>query len=223
MSKLKIAIDGPSGVGKSTVSDDVAKALNLHHLNTGALYRSFAYGIKKLGVNPNDENEVVNSIDKITLAVKFNENGLQLNYVDGEVVNDYIFNNEIALLSSKISIYKLVRKHIISLQRKVSEEFDIVLEGRDICEVVLPDANFKFFLTASPEARAERVTKMYQSKGQNINYEEVYKGLVDRDYQDSHREISPLRQAPDAILIDASNISQEEVVQKILSIINGDK
>ena len=84
-------------------------------------------------------------------------------------------------------------------------------------------ANFKFFLTASPEARAERVTKMYQSKGQNINYEEVYKGLVDRDYQDSHREISPLRQAPDAILIDASNISQEEVVQKILSIINGDK
>lgn len=219
MSKLKIAIDGPSGVGKSTVSDDVAKALKIHHLNTGALYRSFAYGIKKLGVEPNDEKLVVASIDKIDLVVKFNEDGLQLNYVNGELVNDFIFNNEIALLSSKISIYKDVRKHIVSLQRHIANEFDIVLEGRDICEVVLPDANYKFFLTASAKARAERVTKMYQGKGQKISYDEVYKGLVDRDYQDSHREISPLRQAPDAILIDASNISQQEVVEKILQTI----
>ena len=223
MSKLKIAIDGPSGVGKSTVSDDIAKALNIHHLNTGALYRSFAYGIKKLGVDPNNEEAVIDSIDKITLTVKFDANGTQLNYVDNELVNEYIFNNEIALLSSKISIYKLVRKHIVSLQRTIAEEFDIVLEGRDICEVVLPDANFKFFLTASAEARAERVTKMYKEKGQKISYEEVYKGLVDRDYQDSHREISPLRQASDAVLIDASNITQKEVVEKILNVIKGIK
>ena len=221
MSKLKIAIDGPSGVGKSTVSDDIAKALGIHHLNTGALYRSFAFGIKKLGVDPSNEQIVVDCIDKIELDVKFNENGTQLNYVDGELVNDYIFNNEIALLSSKISIYKQVRKHIVSLQRKIAEEFDIVLEGRDICEVVLPDANYKFFLTASPEARAERVTKMYHEKGRQISYEEVYKGLVDRDYQDSHREISPLHQASDATLIDASNISQKQVVEKILNIIKG--
>ena len=223
MSKLKIAIDGPSGVGKSTVSDDVAKALKIHHLNTGALYRSFAYGIKKLGADYNNEKEVVESIDKILLKVEFDETGLQKNYVNGEYVNNFIFNNEIALLSSKISIYKEVRKHIVSLQRKIAEEFDIVLEGRDICEVVLPDANFKFFLTASAEARAERVTKMYQAKGQNITYEEVYKGLVDRDYQDSHREISPLHQAHDAVFIDASEITQQEVVEKILSVIKGNK
>lgn len=222
MGKLKIAIDGPSGVGKSTVSDSVAKALGIHHLNTGALYRTFGYGCKKNGVDILNQEEVENAINTVKVVIKFDENSNQLNYCNGELVNDFIFNNEIALVASKVSTYKKVREHIVELQREISQEFDIILEGRDICEVVLPDATFKFFLTASSEARAERVTKMYHEKGQKISYEETLKGLNDRDYQDTHREISPLRQAEDAIVIDSTNSTQEEVVAKILQIVKGE-
>ena len=222
MGKLKIAIDGPSGVGKSTVADGIAKALGIHHLNTGALYRAFGYGCNKLKLNLNDEKEIVANIPNVVINVEFEQNGEQLNYVNGELVNDKIFTNEVALQASLISTYGEVRHYVVSKQREIADKYDIVLEGRDICEVVLPDANFKFFLNADVNIRAERVTKMYQEKGQNITYEEVLNGLINRDHNDTTRKISPLRKAHDAVEIDTCIRTTEPVIEECVKIIKGE-
>lgn len=218
---ISVAIDGTSGAGKSSVADEVCKRLNFLHLNTGELYRAIAYKAKKCNIDYNDENELSKMITKTKIDIKFID-GKQIVYLDGENISNKLHNPEMSRGASLVSQFKNIRESIKELQRSFAKQFDIVIEGRDIGTEILPNATHKIFLTASPEARAERRVKQLIEDGQdNINYNEILDSIKKRDYTDSHRQISPLKQAEDAIYIDSSNLTFDEVVNKILDIIKG--
>lgn len=216
---ISIAIDGTSGAGKSSVADEVCKKLNYLHLNTGELYRAIALKAKNSNIDYNDEEALNNMIASTNIDVKYID-GKQVVYLDGDNVAGKLHNPEMSKGASLVSQFRAVRESIKELQRKFASEFDIVIEGRDIGTEILPNATFKIFLTASPEARAERRVKQLIEDGQqNINYDEILEAIKKRDYTDTHREISPLKQADDAIFIDSSNLTFDEVVNKILDIV----
>lgn len=216
---ISVAIDGTSGAGKSSVADEVCKRLNFLHLNTGELYRAIAYKAKNCNIDYNDENELSKMITKTKIDIKFID-GKQIVYLDGENISNKLHNPEMSKGASLVSQFKDIRESIKELQRSFAKQFDIVIEGRDIGTEILPNATHKIFLTASPESRAERRVKQLIEDGQeNINYNEILDSIKKRDYTDSHRQISPLKQAEDAIYIDSSNLTFDEVVNKILDII----
>lgn len=216
---ISIAIDGTSGAGKSSVADEVCKQLNFLHLNTGELYRAIALKAKNCNIDYTDEESLNKMITTTIIDVKYVD-GKQIVYLDGENVAGKLHNPEMSKGASLVSQFKAIRESIKELQRKFANEFDIVIEGRDIGTEILPNATYKIFLTASPEARAERRVKQLIEDGQqNINYDEILEAIKKRDYTDTHREISPLKQANDAVLIDSSNLTFDEVVNKILEII----
>lgn len=213
-SAINIAIDGPSGVGKSTIADRVAESLHMVHLDTGAMYRCVAYYLVSHQIDLSDSQALDQALDSIHIS--FQGKQVFLNDVD---VSKEIRSNEISMLTSKVATNPSVRKKMVALQQEVAKDKGYILDGRDICTVVLPDAEVKIYMDASAKARAERRYKEYISQGIQADYETIYQDIVARDYQDSHREISPLVQAKDAIRIDTSNLTIDEVVKEVLELV----
>ncbi len=213
---LNIALDGPSGSGKSTVAKIIAKKLDILYLDTGAMYRACALEALYRGVNCLDEGAVESFINEIDLKIVY-ENGAQKTILRGEDVSQKIRQNEVSMMASNISSLPCVRKKMVEMQRDVARGVDCILDGRDIGTHVLPDAEFKFYVTARPEVRAERRYKELTEKGQTVEYDKILEEINVRDYNDSHREFSPLRQAADAILLDTSEMTIDEVTEFILS------
>ena len=211
-----IAIDGPAGAGKSTIAKAVAKSLGYYYVDTGALYRGLAFGLLQKGVPFGDEQAVEKEIQNIHVELLY-ENGVQKVLSNGEDCSAFIRTSEIGEGASVISQYPAVREKLLDLQRNVARQHSCVMDGRDIGSVVLPDANKKFFLTASPEVRARRRTLEFQQKGESANYESVLEEVKKRDERDMSRAVAPLKQVEDAILIDSSGLNIEEVVDKMLA------
>lgn len=213
---INIALDGPSGSGKSTVAKALSKKLNILYLDTGAMYRACALKAHRLGIDCKDVKSVDSFIDSVNIEVKY-QNGSQITLLDGEDVSEKIRENVISLKASAISAHISVRKKLVELQRQIASSTDCVLDGRDIGTNVLPNAKYKFYVTASIDVRTERRYKELILKGQTVDKEALREEIALRDYNDSHREFAPLRQADDAILIDTSNMSIDEVLNAILN------
>ena len=218
--KLNIAIDGPAGSGKSTVSKLIAKRFNILYLDTGAMYRACALACVRNRVDVSDGESVKKLLDKITISVKY-EYGAQVTLLNGENVSDEIRIPEISMLASTVSAHESVRIKMVGLQREIARLNSCVLDGRDIGTNVLPDAEFKFFFIALPEVRADRRTKENVSKGVNQKYEEVLKEIIKRDEQDKTRKIAPLLKAVDAVEVDTSYMTVDDVVNYITKNIQG--
>ena len=216
---IRIAIDGPGGAGKSSVAKAVAKKLGIIYVDTGALYRTIALHILRLGIKPEDSESVVAELANITLELKF-ISGAQVILLNGEDVGDSIRTPEISMAASTVSAIKEVREYLLNTQRNIARYNSVIMDGRDIGTVILPYAEVKIFLTASAEARAERRYKELIARGQDVTYEKVYTEMVERDKNDSTRAIAPCVQAEDAILLDNSNISLEKTAKKIIKIVN---
>ena len=216
MRKINIAIDGPSGAGKSTISDILANKLGYIHLDTGAMYRTTALKAIEKGIALDDEDKVVEMIK--TLDFKQTPDGRI--FCNGEDISDAIRQNEISMAASDVSKLQNVRKALVALQQKIAEDKGYIVDGRDICEVVLPSAEVKVFLTASAEERARRRVEQNKEKGIPSNYDEILEDIQKRDYQDSHREFSPLKKTDDATEIDSSKMSINEVVDCIMNLVN---
>lgn len=214
--RISVAIDGPAGAGKSTIAKLVAKNFNLMYINTGAMYRAVALVAKESNIGDTDVESLCNLID--SLNMKFVNDDL---YLNDENIQDKITMPEISAIVSKYASIKEVRSKLVDLQREMSKRYDVIMDGRDIGTVVLKDSKFKFFLTATPEARAERRYKELKNRGLAVDYSTILEDIIKRDYIDSNREVDPLRKAEDAIEIDTTNLSIDEVVEKIsLSIKN---
>ena len=212
----QIAIDGPAGAGKSTIAKAVAKSLGYYYVDTGALYRGLAFGLMQKGVPFADEKAVENEIKNIDVELLY-ENGVQKVFCNGTDCSTLIRTSEIGEGASVISQYASVRGKLLDLQRNVARRHSCVMDGRDIGSVVLPHANKKFFLTASPEVRARRRTLEFREKGEPANYEAVLEEVKKRDERDMNRAVAPLKQVEDAIFIDSSDLNIEEVVDRILA------
>lgn len=215
---INVAIDGPSGAGKSSICRAAAKKLGFIHVDTGALYRSIAYSVIKNDVDINDEKAMSSLLDTTNIEIEFKE-GAQYVILNGEDISDMIRTEQVSVIASDISKLPAVRSFLLGLQRKLAESRNVLMDGRDIGTVVLPNADVKIFLTASAEKRAERRYKELLAKNENIEYNNVLEKLIKRDYQDSHREIAPLKASEDSIYVDTSDLSFEESVAKIIDII----
>lgn len=208
---FQIAIDGPSGAGKSTVAKAVAKELGIEYVDTGAMYRAF--GLKILRCNiPMVEDEKLKALLNDT-DIDFQDGKV---YLDNEDVSSLIRTNEVSKAASDCSAFKSVRVKLVEIQQGLGKKKSIIMDGRDICTVVLKNAKYKYFLTASPEERANRRYKELQEKGDNTPFDEILRKINERDYNDSHRDVDPLRKAEDAILIDSTDMSVSEVVDYIV-------
>ncbi|MDE6200881.1 MAG: (d)CMP kinase [Clostridiales bacterium] len=216
-----IALDGPSGAGKSTVAKLVAKALKITYLDTGALYRALGLVCLKNGVDVNDGGAVEKCIKDVDVNIVYRD-GVQSVIADGEDVSSEIRTPEVSMAASAVSAIPYVRQKLLGLQRGIAEKSSVILDGRDIGTVVLPQAEFKFFLTATAEERARRRFDELTAKGQVTTYEDVYNDVVMRDLNDSTRAIAPLKRAFDALEINSDNMSAEEVADYIYSTVNGD-
>lgn len=216
---ISIAIDGPAGAGKSTIAKRLAKELGFYYVDTGAIYRTVAYFLDLLGVSPKDADGVHRYLDELTIDIFYDENGLQHMLMNGIDVTDDIRTPDISQKASLVSAHAEVREMLLDMQRDVAKENNVIMDGRDIGTVVLPRANVKIFLTASAEVRAKRRLAEIQAKGGKDSFEKVLKDLQQRDYQDSHREIAPLKQARDAVKLDTSELDIDGVVAAIRQIV----
>ncbi len=208
---FRVAIDGPGGAGKSTVAKEVAHALGIDYIDTGAMYRAVGYKIIRDGIDPGDEKAVEKMLSETD--IDFVRGDILL---DGEKVNSQIRTPEVSEMASLCSAYAFVRKKLVATQRKMGETKSIIMDGRDIGTNVLAGAEYKFFVTASPDERAKRRQKELSEKGRDISYEEVLGDIIKRDNKDTTRKLNPLKQADDAILIDTTGMTVEEVVSRIL-------
>jgi cytidylate kinase len=219
MKTFSIAIDGPAGAGKSTIAKRLAKELGYCYVDTGAIYRTVAYFLDLLGVSPKDVDGVERYIDELTVNIEYDETGLQHMIMNGMDVTGDIRSQDISQKASLVSAHAVVREVLLDMQRDVARKNNVIMDGRDIGTVVLPNADVKIFLTASPEVRAKRRTDELTAKGQKAVYETILKEIIQRDYQDSHRLVAPLKQADDAVLVDTSNLNIEEVMETIKGIV----
>lgn len=215
---LTIAIDGPSGVGKTTIASRLAKTLGIMHLDTGAMYRALGLAALRSGLDPSLTETASTVLANHTLLVRFID-GQQRTFLDEEDVTQFLRSEEISMAASTISKHQAIRDYLTGIQRNLAESNSFVLEGRDIGTVVLPQATVKIFLTASDEARTERRYSDLTQKGFAVTKEEVAADLNKRDRQDSERAVSPLRQASDAILIDSSTYLAEDTLNCVLAIL----
>lgn len=215
---IRIAIDGPGGAGKSSVAKAIAKKLGIIYVDTGALYRNIGLYMLDSGIEPKDEVAVTNALDKFTLELKF-ENGRQIILLNGVDRGDEIRTPAASMAASAVSAISSVRAYLLNMQRDTAKHNDLIMDGRDIGTVIIPDAEVKIFLTASPEARAKRRFLELKAKGKETPYEQVYAEMVERDKNDSTRAIAPCVPAPDAILLDNSDLTEEETTNKILEIV----
>ena len=215
-SVINIAIDGPAGSGKSTVAAIIAEKLDILSLDTGAMYRATALKCLKSGIDYAEKDQVKHAVENINLRVEYKD-GKQLTLLDGEDVSGEIRTPQISMLSSYVSSYPFVRDKMVQIQRRIASEVSCVLDGRDIGTNVLPDCPFKFYLTATPEVRAERRFEQDKIKGTSQTYEQILEEINERDKQDKNRAVAPLKCAADATVIDTSYMTIEEVVAQILA------
>ncbi len=218
MSK-SIAIDGPAGAGKSTIAKIVAKKLEFIYVDTGAMYRAMALYMLKNNISAQDAAGISATCESADITIKY-ENGEQVVYLNGENVNGMIRTEEVGNMASASSVNGDVRRKLVELQQKLAAETSVVMDGRDIGTVVLPNADLKVFLTASSKVRAERRYKELVAKGETCDINKIEADIIDRDHRDMTREISPLKQADDAILLDSSDMGIEEVADRIIELYN---
>ena len=215
---INIAIDGPAGAGKSTIAKNVANKKGFIYIDTGAMYRAMGYYAHKFGVDLDDESAIINMCDNSDIVIKY-ENDNQVIYLNGENVNELIRTSEASMLASRVASIPNVRIKLVDLQKKMAELNDVVMDGRDIGTCVLPNAQVKVYLTAQPRVRAQRRYDEMILKGIDCDLDVIEREIIDRDYADMHREHSPLVQADDAILLDSSYMTIDEVTRKILGMI----
>lgn len=222
MSKtIAIAIDGPAGAGKSTIARRIAAELGCYYVDTGAIYRTVAYFMDLLGISPKDTDGVERYIDELTINIEYDETGLQHMIMNGMDVTHDIRTQDISQKASLISAQRVVREVLLDMQREVARQHNVVMDGRDIGTVVLPDADVKIFLTASAEVRAKRRTDELLAKGQKADYNRILQEIQQRDYQDTHRDIAPLKMARDSVKVDTSDMTIDQVVETIRDIVKG--
>lgn len=218
MSK-KIAIDGPAGAGKSTIAKIVAKELGFIYVDTGAMYRAMALYMINNNIDASDSEKISATCQSADITIR-HKGGVQRVYLNGEDVSELVRKEEVGKMASASSVNGDVRKKLVELQQKLAQTTDVVMDGRDIGTVVLPDADLKVFLTASSRVRANRRYKELTAKGETCDIDAIEKDIIERDYRDSHREISPLKQAEDAVLVDTSDMTIDEVAGKIIDLYN---
>ena len=214
---MNIAIDGPAGAGKSTIAKRLAKKLGCIYVDTGTMYRAMAYYFLQHNIDAKDENAIAAACPDVDVTITY-ENGEQQVLLNGENVNGVIRNEEVGNMASSTSVYPVVRKKLVELQRQLAKSADVIMDGRDIGTCVLPDAQVKIYLTASSATRAKRRYDELTEKGVSCDLAEIEKDIIDRDYRDMHRETSPLRQAEDAVLVDSSEMNIDEVVDAIYQV-----
>lgn len=215
---INVAIDGPAGAGKSTIAKGAAAKLGYIYVDTGALYRTVALSAVRNGVL-DDTDKIVEMLGDIQVKLGFDDDGTQCVYLNGEDVSSLIRTPEISMGASKVSAIPQVREFLLDLQRDIAKNNNVIMDGRDIATVVLPDAKPKIFLTATAECRAQRRYKELVEKGENVTYEDVLADVNQRDYQDSHRKIAPLKPTDESIMADTTGMKLEESVEMIINII----
>ena len=217
--KISIAIDGPAGAGKSTIAKRLAKEMGYMYVDTGAIYRTVAYFFDLWGVSPKDIDGITRYIDELNIGIEYDEEGVQHMIMNGIDVTGDIRTPEISQKASLVSAHAIVRDMLLDMQRDVAKQHDVIMDGRDIGTVVLPKATVKIFLTASAEVRAERRYKELIAKGQKAERPTILKEIQQRDHQDMTRPIAPLKQAKDAVLLDTSAMTIEEVIGEMKRIV----
>lgn len=215
---MKIAIDGPAGAGKSSIAKLVAKKLSFVYVDTGAMFRTVAYYFLSQGKDPSDAEMVTEECENISISIEYKD-GAQHIFLDGTDVSTEIRQEEVGKNASVVAKNQAVRSRLLALQRQMAEKQDVIMDGRDIGTVVLPDAQVKIYLTASAAVRAERRYKELVEKGETCDLKKIEEDIIARDEQDMNREIAPLKQAEDAVLVDSSYMTIEEVVDKIIEIV----
>ncbi|MBQ7360400.1 MAG: (d)CMP kinase [Lachnospiraceae bacterium] len=217
---FSIAIDGPAGAGKSTIAKRIAKKMNLIYVDTGAMYRAMGIHLIRCGIGPQDEAAISRECANADITIKY-ENGEQVVYLNGENVNPILRTEEVGSMASACSVFKDVRAKLVQLQQKLASEVDVIMDGRDIGTVVLPNASLKVYLTASVDVRAKRRYDELIAKGEEWDLDKIKAEIAERDHRDMTRENSPLRQAEDAILVDSSDMTIDEVVDAIIKLCEG--
>ncbi len=217
---FSVAIDGPAGAGKSTIAKAAASQLGFIYVDTGALYRAIGLFCIDNGISSDDTSSVEEGLERINIELVFVE-GVQRVILCGKDVSDDIRTEQVSMMASEISRLPAVRKFLLGLQRGFAEKNDVIMDGRDIGTVVLPDADVKIFLTASAESRAKRRTLQLEEKGETPDYDKILEDIKKRDYNDSHREIAPLKPADDGIIVDTTELTLDESIEKIREIISG--
>ena len=217
---VSVALDGPSGAGKSSIARSVAQELGFLYVDTGAIYRTVAYCVRQKGVDPKDAQAVAALLPEMVITMGYDGAGLQRMYLNGEDVTKEIRLPEISMCASQVSEIPAVRDFLLDMQRDMAKKHNVIMDGRDIATVVLPDADVKVYLTASSLVRAKRRYKELVEKGVACDLSEIEKDIIDRDYRDMHREHSPLVQAEDAVYLDSSDMTLKEVVDSILNMID---
>ena len=214
-----IAIDGPSGAGKSSMAKRLAAAFGFLYVDTGAIYRTLGLACRDAGLNRKDEDEVMQLLPTLDIGIRYNEQGEQCMFLNGRDVSREIRLPEISLCASDVSAHQKVRSFLLDMQRKFARENNVLMDGRDIGTVVLPDAELKIFLTASPEARARRRLAELREKGSTVSFEEVLHDMIQRDEQDTRRAAAPLKKAEDAVELDSSELNADETFARLCEIV----
>lgn len=219
MQERSIAIDGPAGAGKSTLARALARELGYLYVDTGAIYRTVALRAREAGADPSDPEQVAPLLEDLDLRMDYGGDGVQRMYLSGRDVTEAIRENEISALASQVAALPAVREFLLDFQRKQAREHDVVMDGRDIGTVVLPQAGVKIFLTAAPEARARRRTAELLQRGQDADFDEILQEIRQRDEQDENRPVAPLRQAEDAALLDTTNLDLKGSLEALLTLV----
>ena len=214
-----IAIDGPAGAGKSTIARRLARELGFYYVDTGAMFRTVAYFMDILGVSPKDVDGVERYIDELTVTIDYDADGVQRMIMNGMDVTEDIRTQEISQKASLVSVHSVVRELLLNMQRDVAKRHNVIMDGRDIGTVVLPRADVKIFLTADPAVRARRRFDELTAKGEKADLNRILKEIEQRDYQDSHRAIAPLKQAKDAVKVDTSTLDIDGVLEAIKAVV----
>lgn len=215
---IAIAIDGPAGAGKSTIAKLCAKELEFIYVDTGALYRAIGLCAYRNNIGSKDADAILQMLKDIKVELAFNDKKEQIVLLNGEDVSGFIRTPEISMYASDVSAIPQVRAFLLELQRNMAKTNNVIMDGRDIGTVVLPDAQIKIFLTASPQVRAKRRFDELIEKGMDVNFDDILSDVITRDYNDSHRDIAPLKPADDSIIVDTSELNLEESVEKMISI-----
>ena len=219
MQERSIAIDGPAGAGKSTLARALARELGYLYVDTGAIYRTVALRAREAGADPSDPEQVAPLLEDLDLRMDYGGDGVQRMYLSGRDVTETIRENEVSALASQVAALPAVREFLLEFQRKQAREHDVVMDGRDIGTVVLPQAGVKIFLTATPEARARRRTAELLQRGQDADFDEILREIRQRDEQDENRPVAPLRQAEDAALLDTTNLDLKGSLEALLTLV----
>ena len=219
MQERSIAIDGPAGAGKSTLARALARELGYLYVYTGAIYRTVALRAREAGADPSDPKQGAPLLEDLDLRMDYGGDGVQRMYLSGRDVTETIRENEVSALASQVAALPAVREFLLDFQRKQAREHDVVMDGRDIGTVVLPQAGVKIFLTAAPEARARRRTAELLQRGQDADFDEILREIRQRDEQDENRPVAPLRQAEDAALLDTTNLDLKGSLEALLTLV----